>query len=454
MISNRLRKAVLQAAMEGKLTEQLSDDGNAIEYITEYKIKKLNDIADFPKIPKSWIYTNLGEIGIWKAGSTPLRSKTEYYQNGKIPWLKTGDLNNGIIYDIPECITEKALNETSLKLNPVGSILMAMYGATIGKLGILGIEATTNQACIACITKDFVYNKFLFYYLYSEQDKFIKKGVGGAQPNISREKIVATEFPLPPIEEQKRIVEKLEVLLAEIDKLEQDEKALKELEDKFPERLKSAIIESAMKGKITNQDLNDNSVVEILTKIEINKGIKFRVINEDEKPYSIPMNWVWISHNDILEISGGSQPPKSTFSELPKENYIRLYQIRDYGSNPQPVYIPIETATKQTKKGDILLARYGASLGKVFYAEEGAYNVAMAKVIPLFKEDILYNDFLFYYYKSSQYQSLVLKNTRSAQAGFNKNDLNKLLIALPPIEEQKRIVDKLDKLFQLNFMIK
>jgi type I restriction enzyme S subunit len=453
MISNRLRKAVLQAAMEGKLTEQLSDDGNAIEYITEYKIKKLNDIADFPKIPKSWIYTNLGEIGIWKAGSTPLRSKTEYYQNGKIPWLKTGDLNNGIIYDIPECITEKALNETSLKLNPVGSILMAMYGATIGKLGILGIEATTNQACIACITKDFVYNKFLFYYLYSEQDKFIKKGVGGAQPNISREKIVATEFPLPPIEEQKRIVEKLEVLLAEIDKLEQDEKALKELEDKFPERLKSAIIESAMKGKITNQDLNDNSVVEILTKIEINKGIKFRVINEDEKPYSIPMNWVWISHNDILEISGGSQPPKST-SELPKENYIRLYQIRDYGSNPQPVYIPIETATKQTKKGDILLARYGASLGKVFYAEEGAYNVAMAKVIPLFKEDILYNDFLFYYYKSSQYQSLVLKNTRSAQAGFNKNDLNKLLIALPPIEEQKRIVDKLDKLFQLNFMIK
>lgn len=212
------------------------------------------------------------------------------------------------------------------------------------------------------------------------------------------------------------------------------------------EKLRKAVLQAAMEGKLTNQDLNDNSVVEILTKIEMNKGIKFRVINEDEKPYSIPMNWVWISHNDILEISGGSQPPKSTFSELPKENYIRLYQIRDYGSNPQPVYIPIETATKQTKKGDILLARYGASLGKVFYAEEGAYNVAMAKVIPLFKEDILYNDFLFYYYKSSQYQSLVLNNTRSAQAGFNKNDLNKLLIALPPIEEQKRIVEKLEVL--------
>jgi len=212
------------------------------------------------------------------------------------------------------------------------------------------------------------------------------------------------------------------------------------------EKLRKAVLQAAMEGKLTNQDLNDNSVVEILTKIEMNKGIKFRVINEDEKPYSIPMNWVWISHNDILEISGGSQPPKSTFSELPKENYIRLYQIRDYGSNPQPVYIPIETATKQTKKGDILLARYGASLGQVFYAEEGAYNVAMAKVIPLFKEDILYNDFLFYYYKSSQYQSLVLRNTRSAQAGFNKNDLNKLLIALPPIEEQKRIVEKLEVL--------
>ena len=98
-------------------------------------------------------------------------------------------------------------------------------------------------------------------------------------------------------------------------------------------------------------------------------------------PFSLPNSWIWCCHNQIFDISGGSQPPKSQFSIRPKSGYIRLYQIRDYGENPVPVYIPIESATKRTAKGDILLARYGGSLGKVFIAEDGAYNVAMAKVI-------------------------------------------------------------------------
>lgn len=161
-------------------------------------------------------------------------------------------------------------------------------------------------------------------------------------------------------------------------------------------------------------------------------------------PFDIPDNWTWIRHNSIFEIFGGSQPPKDKFIGYPKEGYIRLYQIRDYGPKPEPVYIPIEDAHKVTVKGDILLARYGASVGKVFFAEDGAYNVAMAKVEKLYVNDHIDKMYLYTFYKSSLYQSLVLNNSRSAQAGFNKEDLNSLLIPLPPLEEQIRIVEKIN----------
>ena len=170
---------------------------------------------------------------------------------------------------------------------------------------------------------------------------------------------------------------------------------------------------------------------------------------DDELSFELPTNWQWARHNDLFEISGGSQPPKSKFSDTPKEGYIRLYQIRDYGTSPQPVYIPIELASKISKKGDILLARYGASLGKVFEAENGAYNVAMAKVIPLFDGDMIYKPFIMLYYKSYIYQGFVTSANRSAQAGFNKEDLANLLFPLPPIQEQQRITNKIEQLFQL-----
>ena len=171
----------------------------------------------------------------------------------------------------------------------------------------------------------------------------------------------------------------------------------------------------------------------------------------DEVPFDIPDSWEWLKHNELFEISGGSQPPKSKFIKEPKENYVRLFQIRDYGNNPLPVYIPISTASKTTVKGDILLARYGASLGKVFWAEDGAYNVAMAKVIPLYHciDEIIDKEYLFYYYHTDLYRSTVFGNSRSAQAGFNKRDLESMWFPLPPLMEQKRIVAKIKKVLPL-----
>ncbi len=102
------------------------------------------------EVPESWEWQKLGDIGVWQSGATPSRLNKDYY-GGDIPWLKTGDLNDGYIYEIPETITQKALKETSVKLNPAGSVLIAMYGATIGKIGILTYPATTNEACCACV---------------------------------------------------------------------------------------------------------------------------------------------------------------------------------------------------------------------------------------------------------------------------------------------------------------
>ena len=128
-------------------------------------------------------------------------------------------MNDGFITDIPEYITQAGLNNSSAKLNPRGSVLVAMYGATIGKIGILTFSATTNQACCACIEHPVVETMYLFYFLLSHRDKFISQGGGGAQPNISKEIIINTHIPLPPLAEQMRIVSKVSELLNLLDKI-------------------------------------------------------------------------------------------------------------------------------------------------------------------------------------------------------------------------------------------
>ena len=241
------------------------------------------------------------------------------------------------------------------------------------------------------------------------------------------------------------------------------------------QQLKNSILQMAVQGKLVPQDPNDEPASVLLERIRNEKeklvkagkikqkknpsvifrgadNIPYEKIGDevrdisDEIPFEIPDSWEWVRHNDFYEISGGSQPPKSKFIYEPKAGYIRLYQIRDYGKFPAPVYIPISAATKTTEKNDILLARYGASLGKVFWAEEGAYNVAMAKVVPICQSQLHIKDFLFYYYHSDLYRSVVFDNSRSAQAGFNKEDLFNLWLPVPPLAEQQRIVAKIEEL--------
>ena len=194
--------------------------------------KQLSPITEEEKpfeIPAGWKWVRLGEIGNWASGATPSKSELTYYVNGTIPWLRTGDLNDNVISSLPITITEKALNECSLRLNPIDSVLIAMYGATIGKVGILKTQATTNQACCACIPYQSNFSQYLFYLLIALREYFKEKSWGAAQPNISKEIIIKTPFALPPLKEQEEIVSKIETLLAKVTTLEnqiQDRKSL------------------------------------------------------------------------------------------------------------------------------------------------------------------------------------------------------------------------------------
>ena len=251
-LNGLLKKSILQYAIQGKLVPQIESEEPAsillekiqqekLKLVKEGKLKKkdldnsvifkgddnkyfekkgnevvcIDDEIPF-EIPDSWEWVRMGDVGNWGAGSTPNRANHEYYNNGEILWLKTGELNDDIVYDTIEKITQKAFNECSLRLNRVGDVLIAMYGATIGKIAIVGKELTTNQACCGCSPYSGLYNRYLFYYLMANKSTFIKQGEGGAQPNISRDKLVKFLMPLPPLQEQKRIVKALDNVLASI----------------------------------------------------------------------------------------------------------------------------------------------------------------------------------------------------------------------------------------------
>ena len=294
-IENR-KISILDRAFKGTLTSKwrsenkTSDVKELLKSINEEKIKKweenclqaekdgnkkpkkptiteVNDmivpVDEQPyKLPDSWVWVRLGDIGVWGAGATPLKSNSEFYSNATIPWLLTGDLNDSYITEIPNKISEIALEKTSVKLNPKDSILIAMYGATIGKVGILTFPATTNQACCACSELFQTEKLYLFNFLISERKKFISRAVGGAQPNISKEKIVKTPFPLPPLEEQQEIVRVLDEVLENENKV----KELLELEERI-DILEKSILHKAFKGELGTQNNSDESALNLLKSI-------------------------------------------------------------------------------------------------------------------------------------------------------------------------------------------
>ena len=198
------------------------------------------------ELPAGWLATTLGEVASWSSGGTPSRSRPEYFQ-GNIPWIKSGELGAKYIRDAEESISETAIAHSSAKVFPKGAVGIAMYGATIGKLSIWGIDASTNQACAVGVCGEELNNEFLYYFLASEKRNLIKAGKGGAQPNISQGVIREWPFNLPPLAEQHRIVAKIEELFSELD---QGVASLKTAREQL-KVYRQSLLKNAFEGKLT-----------------------------------------------------------------------------------------------------------------------------------------------------------------------------------------------------------
>ena len=201
-----------------------------------------------------WIVEPLSKICKTTSGGTPSRKNTEYFFNGTIPWVKSGELENNIIMDAEEYITEGAIQNSSAKVFPKGTLLIALYGATIGKLAFLGIDAATNQAVCGIFKNDKVDLKYLYYFLLFSRPNLVKQGQGGAQPNISQTILKRLMVPYPvDIGEQQRVVARIEELFSQLDDAEatlQKTKAQLAL-------YRQAVYASAYKGIEANRSINE-----------------------------------------------------------------------------------------------------------------------------------------------------------------------------------------------------
>ena len=245
-----LRQTILNLAVRGKLVEQNQKEKpvSIISTTGEQKGKTRLPIDEneFPfVIPSNWTWFRLGDVGDWGSGTTPPRGNHEFY-GGEIPWLKSGELNdNRQLKGSEETVTELAISKFSFRENLPGDVLIAMYGATIGKVAVLAQKAVTNQAVCGCTPIPDLFNHYLFLFLMSRRAQFHSASEGGAQPNISKAKIINTTIPLPPLAEQKRIVAKVEELMGVCDRLE----AQLESAQADSRRLLDAVLHEALEAR-------------------------------------------------------------------------------------------------------------------------------------------------------------------------------------------------------------
>ena len=458
------------------------------KFLATGKVKCIDEEIPF-EIPQGWEWCRMGCIGDWGAGATPAKGNSEYY-GGNILWLRTGELNNGVVYDTEIKITEKALRECSLRLNKVGDVLIAMYGATIGKVAIAGNEMTSNQACCAC-TPLGVFNYYLFYYLMGSQTDFVKKGEGGAQPNISREKLISHLMPIPPLNEQYRIVEQIQRILPLIERYSASQNAQDRLNAEINEKLKKSILQEAIQGKLVPQITEEGIAQELLEQIKqekqklakegklkksaltdsvIFKGddnkyyeqIGTEIIDiTDEIPFEIPKNWIWTRLKNFCSVCTGATFKKEEVeSEHCGIRVLRGGNIKPFQlcTKPDDIFIPQSKVKEDIllKHNDIVTPAVTSleNIGKMAIVELDMPHTTVGGFVfiirPLGGGESLSKYLLAFMSSPSAIDFMKSITNKSGQAFYNigKERLVTALVPIPPLAEQERIVSKIEKLFE------
>lgn len=373
-------------------------------------------------VPGNWCWTTLNHVANWGSGGTPSRKNPSYYE-GTIPWIKTGELDDDYIFQTEEHISEEALAHSSAKIFPINTIVIAMYGATIGKVGIMGMNASTNQACACGVCSPAINYQYLFYYACSQKDSFILKAKGGAQPNISQEIIKTHSVPLPPLPEQQRIVDRIESLFAKLDEAKEKAQAVV---DGFEIR-KVAILHKAFTGELTARWRRENS------------------ISKSE--------WENRRLSQISTIISGYAFSSNDFNHQNAIPCIRITNVGvgDYIS-AEYEFLPKSFLTEYSRfvvnAGDILisLTRSYINAGlKVCICREEQQSLLNQRVAMIKDCNVGY---VYYYLRSDEVLSYVKEKSKTTnQPNLSIKDLNNLAIPVAPAEEQKEIVRILDSLF-------
>ena len=472
MTPEQLRTSILQYAMEGKLVKQDSNDEPASELVKRSqdkkielikngelkKSKKLPVITDGEKpfnIPDNWAWSRLGDLfTILRGGSPrPIKSFLTNDENG-INWIKIGDTdpNSKYITKTEEKIIPEGLKKS--RAVHIGDFVLS-NSMSFGRPYILKINGAVHDGWLIISDYDQVFNKdFLYYLLLSS---FVKKqfsiaATGSTVKNLNRERVANTIGVIPPLEEQKRIVAKIEKLMPLVDEYAESYNRLQKIDNEFEDKLKQSVLQYAMEGKLVKQNLSDEPASELIKKIEnekaelikegkIKKSKKLPSINDDEKPFDIPESWEWVRLGNVANVVMG-QAPKSAYVNINGKG-IEFHQGKSYFTENiigrSEKYAAMSNKIIDSKYivmavrapvGDVNLLNREISIGR-----------GLAGIRPYISD----KDYIFYYLRLIK-KYFEKNSTGSTFKAINGNIIKNTPIPLPALEEQRRIVIKIKEL--------
>lgn len=459
MNAQDLKDSILQLAIQGKLVEQRKEEGTAKELIEEIraekerlikekKIKKEKPLAEITEdevpfeIPESWEWVRLRDLGITQTGNTPSKSNMEYFGD-YIPFISPADILNGVINYQNQGLSEKG-KEVG-RVSEKYSILQVCIGGSIGKCAINTMDVTYNQQ-INAITP--ILSNHLYIYYLMDSKFFLQSmktmATGTATPIINKSSWESLITPFPPLEEQKRIVAKIEELMPYIEKYGVAHSKLEVFNKKFPEDMQKSILQYAIQGKLVEQREEEGTAEELYKQIQkekeklikekkIKKEKPLAEITKDEVPFEIPESWMWVRIGEIFSLQAGKNITSSDiFDNQSEENKYPCY-----GGNGLRGYV--KTFNRNGKY--VLIGRQGALCGNINYAEEKFYATEHAVVVDNFDlTDVMWCGYFLTALNINQYA------TATAQPGLAVSNIVKILIPLPPLAEQKRIVAKIEEM--------
>lgn len=459
MNAQDLKNSILQLAVQGKLVEQRAEEGTARELLEQIKLEREQLIKDkkikksklLPEItedeipfeiPESWEWVRLGELISIESGKG-LTSKD--MKEGEIPVFG----GNGITGYHKEALVNKE------------TVVIGRVGFYCGSVHLTPKEAwVTDNAFITTFPDKSIDTKYLIYIL--RHMNLGKSHNATAQPVVSGKKIYPLLFPLPPLEEQHRIVAKIEEILPYIDQYDKAYTKLETFNKKFPEDMKKSILQMAMQGKLVEQRSEEGTADELYEQIvaekaqlikdgKIKKEKLLPEITEDEIPFEIPSSWRWVRWGELsFSIQYGYNAPALS------EGHYRMVRISDIQDNkvlwetvPYCKIEDKEVATYLLEKNDILFARTGGTVGKSFLVKDVPYEAVYAGYLirTRYNSERLAPEYLKFFMESQLYWQQLRNGTiATAQPNCNGQTLAKMMIPIPPFEEQKRIVAKIEEL--------